>query len=81
MSNQNNNFVGKLKNMAKKNTSDTVEVVTNCDHLRSLKFSPVPHYVFTEEGIAQLSSVLRSDLATQNNSSWIWRSIMSNMSL
>ena len=28
------------------------EVVTNCDHLRPLKFSPVPHYVFTEEGVA-----------------------------
>ena len=133
LSNQNNNFVGKLKIMAKKNTSDTVkvvtnrdqlqqrtvqsriltirdkqvvidrdlaefygvetkalnqavkrnlsrfperfrfmltkeelsEVVTNCDHLRSLKFSPVPHYVFTEEGVAQLSSVLRSDKAVE----------------
>ena len=41
------------------------EVVTNCDHLRSLKFSPVPHYVFTEEGVAQLSSVLRSDKAVE----------------
>ncbi len=34
MSNQNNNFVGKLKIMAKKNTSDTVKVVTNRDHLQ-----------------------------------------------
>ena len=41
------------------------EVVTNCDHLRSLKFSPVPHYVFTEEGVTQLSSVLRSDKAVE----------------
>lgn len=41
------------------------EVVTNCDHLRPLKFSPVPHYVFTEEGVAQLSSVLRSDKAVE----------------
>lgn len=133
LSNQNNNFVGKLKIMAKKNTSDSVEVVancdqlqqrtvqsriltirdkqvvidrdlaefygvetkalnqavkrnlsrfperfrfmltkdelsevvTNCDHLRPLKFSPVPHYVFTEEGVAQLSSVLRSDKAVE----------------
>lgn len=133
MSNQNNNFVGKLKIMAKKNTSDTVkvvtnrdqlqqrtvqsriltirdkqvvidrdlaefygvetkalnqavkrnlsrfperfrfmltkeelsEVVTNCDHLRPLKFSPVPHYVFTEEGVVQLSSVLRSEKAVE----------------
>ena len=41
------------------------EVVTNCDHLLSLKFSPTPHYVFTEEGVAQLSSMLRSDKAVE----------------
>lgn len=41
------------------------EVVTNCDHLQKLKFSPSPHYVFTEEGVAQLSSVLRSDKAVE----------------
>lgn len=41
------------------------EVVANCDHLQPLKFSPSPHYVFTEEGVAQLSSVLRSDKAVE----------------
>ena len=41
------------------------EVVANCDHLKPLKFSPTPHYVFTEEGVAQLSSVLRSDKAVE----------------
>ena len=41
------------------------EVVTSCDHLLSLKFAPTPHYVFTEEGVAQLSSVLRSDKAVE----------------
>ncbi len=39
------------------------EVVTNCDNLRSLKFSPSLPYVFTEPGIAQLSSVLHSEKA------------------
>lgn len=34
MSNQNNNFVGKLKIMAKKNTSDSVEVVANRGQLQ-----------------------------------------------
>ena len=36
MSNQNNNFVSKLKIMAKKDTSDSVEVVANCDQLVAL---------------------------------------------
>jgi len=34
LSNQNNNFVGKLKIMAKKNTSDTVKVVTSRGQLQ-----------------------------------------------
>lgn len=40
-------------------------VVTNCDHLQVLKYSPVSHYVFTEEGVSQLSSVLKSDRAVE----------------
>ena len=44
---------------------ELVEVVTNCDHLSSLKYSPVSHYAFTEEGVAQLSSVLKSDKAVE----------------
>lgn len=39
------------------------ELVTNCDRLQSLKHSTVNPYVFTEQGIAMLSSVLRSDTA------------------
>ncbi len=39
------------------------EVVTNCDHLKMLKFTPVLPYVFTEQGIAMLSTVLRSETA------------------
>jgi len=32
------------------------EVVTNCDHLAVLKFSPQLPYVFTEQGVAMLST-------------------------
>ena len=31
------------------------EVVTNCDHLQSLKFRPTLPYAFTEQGIGMLS--------------------------
>lgn len=43
------------------------EVVTDCDHLSSLKFSPTLPYAFTEQGTAMLSSVLRSERAIQVN--------------
>ena len=33
------------------------EVVTNCDHLKSLRFSHVPVYAFTEQGVAMLATV------------------------
>ena len=39
------------------------EVVTNCDHLLSIKYSPTPPYVFTEQGVAMLASVLHSNTA------------------
>ena len=41
------------------------EVVTNCDHLRKLKFSPVPPYAFTEHGAIMLASVLNSPTAVR----------------
>ena len=43
--------------------SETNELVTNCDRFESLKHSSVPPYVFTEQGVAMLSSVLRSETA------------------
>jgi len=43
------------------------EVVTICDHLESLKFSPQLPYAFTEQGVAMLSSVLNSERAIQVN--------------
>lgn len=36
------------------------EVVTICDHLKVLKYSPQLPYAFTEQGVAMLSSVLKS---------------------
>lgn len=43
------------------------EVVTNCDHLKDLKFSYQLPYAFTEQGVAMLSSVLKSKRAIQVN--------------
>ena len=43
------------------------EVVTNCDHLATLKFSPVLPNVFTEHGAVMLASVLNSDIAIEVN--------------
>jgi len=39
------------------------ELVTNCDRLASLKHSNSMPYVFTEQGVAMLSAVLRSPIA------------------
>ncbi|MFH1368472.1 MAG: ORF6N domain-containing protein [Elusimicrobiota bacterium] len=43
------------------------EVVTNCDHLKPLEYSYQMPYVFTQEGVAMLSSVLKSERAIQVN--------------
>jgi hypothetical protein len=42
-------------------------VVTNCDHLSQLKFSSNLPYVFSEQGVAMLSSVLNSEKAIAVN--------------
>ena len=39
------------------------KVVTICDHLSKLKFSKTNPYAFTEQGVAMLSAVLRSETA------------------
>ena len=49
------------------NAVEQTELVTNCDRLASLKHSSVAVMVFTEQGVAMLSSVLRSDRAIQIN--------------
>ena len=41
------------------------ELVTNCDRFQSLKHSSVNPYVFTEQGVAMLSAVLKSDTAVK----------------
>jgi hypothetical protein len=41
------------------------EVITNCDHLRRLKFSPTLPNAFTEHGALMLSSVLNSPAAVE----------------
>lgn len=43
--------------------NETIELVTNCDRLQNLKHSSVLPYVFTEQGVAMLSTVLRSETA------------------
>lgn len=44
------------------------EVIANCDNLSSnAKYSPALPFAFTENGVAMLSSVLRSPLAIQVN--------------
>ncbi len=41
------------------------EVVTNCDHLKRLKFSPTLPYAFTEHGALMVASVLNSPVAVR----------------
>lgn len=43
------------------------KVVTICDHLKTLKFSPRLPYAFTEHGILMLSSVLNNKRAVRVN--------------
>lgn len=41
------------------------ELVTNCDRFRNLKHSTTPPYAFTEQGVTQLSAILRSAVAVE----------------
>ena len=45
------------------NEIETSELVTNCDRLQILKHSSSYPFAFTEQGVAMLSTVLRSDRA------------------
>ena len=56
-----NDFMFEL-NLVEKN-----ELVTNCDRLGNLRHSSVNPLVFTEQGVAMLSTVLRSEKAIQVN--------------
>jgi hypothetical protein len=44
---------------------EKTEVVTNCDHLSKLKFSPYLPYAFTEHGVLMLANVLNSTRAVE----------------
>ena len=46
---------------------EKAEVIAKCDHLTRLKFSPTRPFAFTEQGVAMLSSVLRSRRAVEVN--------------
>jgi len=41
------------------------ELVTNCDRFKNLKHSNINPYAFTEQGVAMLSAVLRSETAVR----------------
>jgi ORF6N domain len=41
------------------------ELVANCDRFKNLKHSSVNPFAFTEQGVAMLSAVLKSDIAIQ----------------
>lgn len=47
------------------NTKERDEVVTNCDHLMSIKFSRFLPFAFTEHGVLMLANVLRSTKAAE----------------
>ena len=46
---------------------EMIELVTNCDRFKLLKHSSVCPYVFTEQGVAMLSTVLRSATAVETS--------------
>lgn len=47
------------------NSQEKDELVANCDRFESLKHSAVNPYAFTEQGVAMLSAVLRSEIAVK----------------
>ncbi|MGN6510153.1 MAG: ORF6N domain-containing protein [Chitinophaga sp.] len=47
--------------------AENLEVVANCDHLQTLKFSRGTPFVFSEHGAVMLASVLNSDRAIAVN--------------
>jgi hypothetical protein len=44
---------------------EKVEVVTNCDHLKRLKYSPVLPWAFTEHGALMAANILNSPRAAE----------------
>ena len=53
--------------MFKLSQLEKMELVTNCDYLKNLKFSSHNPFAFTEQGIAALSGILKSKQAIEVN--------------
>ncbi len=53
--------------MFKLSEKEWKELITNCDNLGALKFSPIVPSAFTEQGVAMLSGILRSKKAISVN--------------
>jgi len=49
------------------NETEWRELITNCDNLGANKFSPATPYAFTEQGVAMLSGIIRSERAINVN--------------
>ena len=47
------------------NNTEKEELVANCDRFEKLKHSSINPYAFTEQGVAMLSAVLRSETAVK----------------
>ena len=47
--------------------SEMAELIANCDRFKKMKHSPSRMYAFTEQGVAMLSAVLRSDIAIRES--------------
>lgn len=47
--------------------SEMKELIANCDRFRTMKHSPSRMYAFTEQGVAMLSAVLKSDIAVRES--------------
>lgn len=49
------------------NETEWKELITNCNNLGANKFSPATPYAFTEQGVAMLSGIIRSERAIKVN--------------
>ena len=47
--------------------SEMNELIANCDRFKMMKHSPSRMYAFTEQGVAMLSAVLKSDIAIRES--------------
>ena len=54
-----------------------LELITNCDRFPdNIRHTPTPPMAFTEQGVAMLSSVLRSKVAIEVNISIMWAFVL-----